>query len=159
MVNGHNTSRLRGNSIPYLRRNIGVVFQDFKLLSRRTVAQNVAISLQILGRDPAEVQRRTFNILKEVGLGHKMNELPDSLSGGEQQRVAIARALVGDPQILIADEPTGNLDAQRAKEILNLLEYANSRGTTVLLATHDRTLLESHRGRVIRLEQGRLTNG
>ncbi len=156
MVNGHNTSRLRGNSVPYLRLNIGVVFQDFKLLPRRTVAQNVAITLQILGRDSQEVHRRSFNILKEVGLGHKMNELPDSLSGGEQQRVAIARALVGDPQILIADEPTGNLDAERAKEILNLLEYANSRGTTVLLATHDRTLLESHRGRVIRLDRGRL---
>lgn len=156
IVNGHNTSRLRGNSIPYLRRNIGVVFQDFKLLPRRTVAQNVAIALEIQGCRHKEVQRRSFQILKEVGLGHKMNVLPACLSGGEQQRVAIARALVGDPQILIADEPTGNLDAERAKEILELLEHAKNRGTTVLIATHDRTLLESHRGRVIRLNRGRL---
>jgi len=158
LVHGHNTSNLRGNSIPYLRRNIGVVFQDFKLLPRRTVKENVANALEILGRSKADIERRTFNILKQVGLGHKLNVYPDHLSGGEQQRVAIARALVNDPQILIADEPTGNLDAERAAEILALLESANARGTTVLIATHDRALLDRPTARVIRLERGRLVN-
>ena len=127
-VAGHNIGRLTNASIPYLRRNIGVVFQDFKLLVRRTVEENVSIGLEVLGYSTREALKKTMQLLKSVGLAHKRHHYPLQLSGGEQQRVAIARAMVNDPQILLADEPTGNLDPERAAEIFELLEAANARG-------------------------------
>ncbi len=156
LVNGRNVARLEPAAVPYLRRNIGVVFQDFKLLPRRTVEENVAIALEVIGAPRRETRRRTFAILKRLGLAHKRHQYPPCLSGGEQQRTAIARALVNDPQILLADEPTGNLDRERSAEIITLLEDANARGTTVVVATHDPTLLQSGGRRVITIEEGRI---
>lgn len=156
LVNGRNIARLKASAVPYLRRNIGVVFQDFKLLPRRTVEENVAIALEVLGAPRRETRRRAFSILKRLGLGHKRHQLPPCLSGGEQQRIAIARALVNDPQILLADEPTGNLDIERTAEIMALLEDANARGTTVVVATHDPSLLGLGNRRVIVIEEGRV---
>jgi len=158
LVNGRNIGRLRRNAIPYLRRNIGVVFQDFKLLPRRTVEQNVAITLEVLGHNSREIRRKAYMTLKDLGLAHKLHQLPQRLSGGEQQRVALARALVNDPQILLADEPTGNLDKDRAEETMQLLEDTNSRATTVVMATHDQDLLHRYDKRIIRLENGRLAS-
>jgi cell division transport system ATP-binding protein len=156
LVNGRNTSRLRASAIPYLRRNIGVVFQDFKLLPQRTVEENVGIVLEVLGQPRRDIRKKVFGLLKQLGLAHKMHQLPPRLSGGEQQRVAIARALINEPQILLADEPTGNLDPERSDEIMALLEAANARGTTVVVATHDKALMSRLDKRVIALENGRL---
>ncbi len=155
LVGGRNVARLGASAVPFLRRNIGVVFQDFKLLLRRTVEENVALTLEVMGAPRRDIRRRTYAMLKQVGLAHKLHHYPLRLSGGEQQRVAIARALVGEPQILLADEPTGNLDEERAREIMELLDHANSRGTTVVVATHDRMLLERGR-RIIHLDAGRV---
>ena len=159
LVNGRNIARVDRRAIPYLRRNIGVVFQDFKLLPRSTVEENVGITLEVLGHPHREIKRRTYAMLKQLGLAHKRNHLPPRLSGGEQQRVAIGRALVNEPQILLADEPTGNLDRERANETIELLEDANARGTTVIVATHDRHLLEQGDKRVLVLEGGRMVEG
>src|SRR5512137_1967341 len=156
LVFGRNVSRIRPASIPYVRRSIGVVFQDFKLLEHRTLAENVAFPLQVKGVRPAEVERRVVQALRGVGLEHRAGRFPLSLSGGEQQRAAVARALVGDPALLLADEPTGNLDPDRTAEVLQLIEAANARGTTVVVATHDRVLLARHKKRVIALEGGRV---
>jgi cell division transport system ATP-binding protein len=156
LVFGRNVARIRASSVPYVRRSIGVVFQDFKLLENRTLAENVAFPLQVRGVRPAEVARRVTQALRGVGLEHRASRFPLSLSGGEQQRAAVARALVGDPALLLADEPTGNLDAERTAEVLQLLEAANARGTTVVVATHDRALLSRHKKRVIALEGGRV---
>jgi len=156
LVNGRNIARLNRGAIPFLRRNIGVVFQDFKLLPRLTVEENVAIAREIVWAPRREVRRQTYAILKEVGLAHKLHQLPPRLSGGEQQRVAIARALVNEPHILLADEPTGNLDADRSAEIMALLEQANANGTTVIVATHDKNLLATTTKRIIALEDGRV---
>jgi cell division transport system ATP-binding protein len=158
LVGGRNVARLSRRAVPYLRRNIGVVFQDFKLLPRRTVEDNVAIAREIVGAPRRDIRRQTYAILKEVGLAHKLHQLPPQLSGGEQQRVAIARALVNEPQILLADEPTGNLDEERSAEIMKLIEQANARGTTVVVATHDRRLIESSGRRTIALEGGRVVS-
>jgi len=159
LVAEHDVSRLRASSVPILRRNVGVVFQDFKLLPRRTVFDNVAFALEVLGRPRGMIRERVMTVLRQVGLGHRSTALPARLSGGEQQRVAIARALVNQPAVLLADEPTGNLDAELAVGIMELFETVNSRGTTVLFATHDRNLVEGYTKRVIRLEQGRLVSG
>jgi len=156
LVGGRNVARIRDASVPYLRRNIGVVFQDFKLLPHRTVLDNVSFTLDVLGTPRAESRERVLRMLKLVGLEHKAESLPLKLSGGEQQRVVIARALVNDPTILLADEPTGNLDPALTVEILDLLCEVNVRGTTVVVATHDATLLERYQKRVIRLERGRV---
>jgi cell division transport system ATP-binding protein len=156
LVFGRNVARIRASSVPYVRRSIGVVFQDFKLLENRTLAENVAFPLQVRGVRPAEVARRVTQALRGVGLEHRASRFPLSLSGGEQQRAAVARALVGDPALLLADEPTGNLDSERTAEVLQLLEAANARGTTVVVATHDRALLSRHKKRVIALEGGRV---
>ncbi len=158
LVFGRNVTRIRPSSVPYIRRSIGVVFQDFKLLEHRTLAENVAFPLQVKGVRPAEVERRVTTALRGVGLEHRAGRFPLSLSGGEQQRAAVARALVGDPALLLADEPTGNLDADRTAEVLQLLEAANARGTTVVVATHDRTLLTRHHTRVVTLEAGRVAS-
>jgi cell division transport system ATP-binding protein len=158
LVFGRNVARVRASSVPYIRRSIGVIFQDFKLLERRTLAENVAFPLEVRGVRPREVERRVTLALRGVGLEHRANRFPLSLSGGEQQRAAVARALVGDPALLLADEPTGNLDADRTAEVMQLLEGANARGTTVVVATHDQALLARHKKRIVALEGGRLVS-
>ena len=154
IVDGQNISRLTPSQIPYLRRTMGVVFQDFKLLPNRTVLENVAITLEVLGWGKKDIGKKVYHILKQMGLEHKMQATPLRLSGGEQQRVALARALVNDPKILIADEPTGNLDDENKEQILNIFREANIRGTTVVVATHDRRLIEHGHKRVILLDRG-----
>ena len=155
-IAGHHLAAMPASEIPYLRRKMGVVFQDFKLIRSFTVFENVSFVLRILGMSYAEQKQRTFRALKMVGLQHKLASYPLQLSGGEQQRVAIARALVHDPRVLIADEPTGNLDPDLAQEIMSLFERINGGGTTVLVATHDRGLIQRMRKRVIGLDHGRL---
>lgn len=153
---GHYLATMSRKEIPFLRRKLGVVFQDFKLIHTMTVFENVAFVLRILGVSHAEQKQRAFRALKMVGLQHKLSSFPLQLSGGEQQRVAIARALVNDPLVLLADEPTGNLDPDLAQEIMALFERINGQGTTVLVATHDRSLIQSMRKRVLGLDHGRL---
>jgi cell division transport system ATP-binding protein len=156
LIDGQNLSRLTRSQIPYLRRSIGVVFQDYKLLPNRTVLENVAITLEVLGWGKRDIGKKVFHILKQMGIEDKVNSTPLRLSGGEQQRVALARALVNDPKILIADEPTGNLDEENKEAILNIFKEANIRGTTVVVATHDqRVIVNSHR-RVIHLAKGQI---
>jgi cell division transport system ATP-binding protein len=156
LIGGRNLTRLPASAIAELRRQIGVIFQDFKLLPERSVFDNVAIALEIHGAPRREVRRRVWNLLKRLGLGHKLEERPRALSGGEQQRVAIARALVNDPPLLLADEPTGNLDPELALDIMDIIADAHARGTTVIVATHDPTLLERYAHRRLVLEAGRL---
>jgi cell division transport system ATP-binding protein len=155
---GKNVAKIRASAIPFVRRNIGVVFQDFKLLPRRTVAENVALPLEVRAIAEKEVRRKVRMLLRSVGLEYRADKFPPSLSGGEQQRVAVARALAADPALLLADEPTGNLDPERTLEVMDLLYAANARGTTVVVATHDRTLIERYKKRVIVLERGRLVS-
>jgi cell division transport system ATP-binding protein len=154
LVDGQNITRLTRAQIPHLRRSIGVVFQDFKLLPNRTVLENVAITLEVLGWGKRDIGKKVYHILKQMGLEHKINSTPLRLSGGEQQRVALARALVNDPKILLADEPTGNLDEENKEHILAIFREANIRGTTVVVATHDRRLIENSHKRVVLLEKG-----
>jgi len=156
LLNGRNISRLRESHIPGLRRKIGVVFQDFKLLNDRTVFENVAVALEVLGQPRGIVQQKVWRVLKSVGLAHKMHAPPLLLSGGEQQRVAIARAIVNEPDILLADEPTGNLDPDLTIEIMKLLQQVNARGTTVIIATHDPELLRRFNKRQVVLDRGRV---
>ncbi|HEY3449345.1 MAG TPA: cell division ATP-binding protein FtsE [Myxococcales bacterium] len=156
LVTGRNVARISGSQIPYLRRKIGVVFQDFKLLPGRTVRDNVALTLDVLGMSRRDAQRRVEVMLKQVGLAHKIDSYPPKLSGGEQQRVAIARALVNDPAILLADEPTGNLDHKLTLEIMDLLTDFSARGTTVVVATHDEGLLTRYQKRTISLAGGQV---
>jgi cell division transport system ATP-binding protein len=155
---GRNLARITPREVPFVRRHIGVVFQDFKLLPDRTVAENAGLPLEVRGLGDRELRKRVRGLLRSVGLEHRADKFPPSLSGGEQQRVAVARALAGEPQLLLADEPTGNLDADRTLEVMELLAAANARGTTVLIATHDRSLLERYKRRVVVLEHGRLVS-
>ncbi len=152
---GKEIGRLAPRSIPYMRRNIGVVFQDFKLVESWTVLDNVAVPLQVLGLPERAVRRRVGEVLERVGLGGRGSERAGTLSGGEKQRVAIARALAGEPALLLADEPTGNLDPQLATDILGLFEDIHATGVTVLFATHDRSLLDLRPHRVVVLDEGR----
>ncbi|MGH2820848.1 MAG: cell division ATP-binding protein FtsE, partial [Actinomycetota bacterium] len=140
--------------VPYLRRNVGSVFQDFKLLPNRTVFENVAFALEVIGRPRSVVKRQVPQILELVGLGEKLDRFPDELSGGEQQRVSIARAFVNRPLILLADEPTGNLDPATSVGIMRLLDRINRTGTTIVMATHDHAIVDSMRRRVVELEDG-----
>ena len=156
IVGGRNLARIDHRGIPFLRRNIGVVFQDFKLLPTRTVFANVALTLEVQALPAKEVKKKVETMLERVSLGHKADAFPPQLSGGEQQRVAIARALVGDPAILLADEPTGNLDPALTLEVMDLLTACSARGTTVVVATHDHGLLERYRKRTIRLADGKI---
>jgi cell division transport system ATP-binding protein len=156
VVLGRNIARLGETAIPSLRRRVGVVFQDFKLLPRRTIEENVALALDVVGTPRRRVRANVFSILKQLGLQHRRHHHPLSLSGGEQQRVAIARALVNEPDILLADEPTGNLDPDLTVEIMDLIAGAATRGTTVLVATHELDLVSRYGKRVVRLEGGRL---
>jgi len=156
LVNGRNITRFGVGRIPYLRRDFGIVFQDFKLLNRRTVYENVAFPLEVTGSKRFEVSKKVYQTLKRVGLQHRLNAYPLQLSGGEQQRVAVARALVVDPLILLADEPTGNLDPGVTLDIMELFKDANARGTTVIMATHDRHLIGQFPRRIVSLDAGRL---
>ncbi|MBW2700028.1 MAG: cell division ATP-binding protein FtsE [Deltaproteobacteria bacterium] len=156
---GQNVARIKARHIYKVRRRIGMVFQDFKLLPLSTVGENVAVALEVMGRSRREVRKRVRSVLRLVGLEHKINSTPPRLSGGEQQRVAIARAMVSDPPILLADEPTGNLDAELSIEIDGLLSDIAARGTTVLVATHDMAWVDRTQRRVIRLERGRVVAG
>ena len=156
IVNGHDLSRLSRREVQDYRRGIGFVFQDFKLIPTRTVLENISFVPEVLGVPHAQQRRKAFQVLKWVGLQHRMNAYPHDLSGGEQQRVAIARAVASDPTLLLADEPTGNLDPDLSLEIMNLLREINAGGTTVLVATHDRELIRLVGRRTITLEQGRV---
>lgn len=149
-------NKLSPTQIPTFRRHIGVIYQDFRLLKRRTVFENVALPLEVRGDRPKQIRYAVDAILEQVGLAHKRNDRPDHLSGGEQQRVAIARALVHKPGVLIADEPTGNLDPQLSKEIISLLDKINAQGTTVFVATHDHELVKSHSRRTIEIKGGQI---
>ena len=155
-VNGQNLATLNRREIQEYRRGIGFIFQDFKLIPSRTVLENISFVPEVLGVPAAQQRRRAFQVLKWVGLQHRMNAYPDDLSGGEQQRIAIARALVNDPVLVIADEPTGNLDPDLSLEIMNLLREINAGGTTVLVATHDRELIRLVGRRTITLDQGKI---
>jgi cell division transport system ATP-binding protein len=155
-VAGKNLANLPRWRVPYLRRNVGCVFQDFKLLPNKTVFENVAFGLEVIGRPRSVVQRQVPQILELVGLGEKLDRFPDELSGGEQQRVSIARAFVNRPLILIADEPTGNLDPATSVGIMRLLDRINRTGTTVVMATHDHAIVDSMRRRVVELEHGKV---
>jgi cell division transport system ATP-binding protein len=155
-VAGKNLANLPRWRIPYLRRNVGCVFQDFKLLPNKTVFENVAFALDVIGRPKSVVRRQVPQILELVGLGEKLDRFPDELSGGEQQRVSIARAFVNRPLILVADEPTGNLDPATSVGIMRLLDRINRTGTTVVMATHDHAIVDSMRRRVIELEGGNI---
>jgi cell division transport system ATP-binding protein len=156
LVDGLNVSTLPASRVPKLRRRIGVVFQDFKLLPRKTVFENVALVMEILGVPRKKQRARTFAILEMLGLNHKVRSYPLQLSGGEQQRVAIARALVNEPALLLADEPTGNLDPDLSWEIMSIFKRINIQGTTVLVATHDRELIQRMGMRVVTLDCGRV---
>jgi cell division transport system ATP-binding protein len=155
-VLGRDLKTLNASQVQTFRRTVGFVFQDFRLVPRFTVFQNVAFVMRVLGVPVATQQRKTFQVLKWVGLQHRMNAFPEELSGGEQQRIAIARALVNDPQLVLADEPTGNLDPDLSLEIMNLFREINARGTTVLVATHDRELIRRVGRRSVTLDHGRI---
>jgi cell division transport system ATP-binding protein len=156
VVGGRDLTRLRRSKVPLLRRNVGCVFQDFKLLPTRTAAENVAYALKVQGESSNSIRRKVPEVMNMVGLAHKMNSLPDELSGGEQQRVSIARAFVNHPPLLVCDEPTGNLDPDTSIGIMQLLYRINRAGTTILMVTHDREMVDKMRRRVIALEDGRL---
>jgi cell division transport system ATP-binding protein len=158
LVNGRNVSSIPAGKIPYLRRTIGIVFQDFRLIPRKTVFENVTYLPRILGVSLQKQKKMAYLALRRVGLAHRLNAFPPELSGGEQQRVAIARALINEPEILIADEPTGNLDPELSREILRLFLEVNLRGTTVILATHDRDTIQRVGRRVLTLDHGRLAS-
>jgi cell division transport system ATP-binding protein len=156
-VAGKNLSRLSSwSGVPKLRRNIGCVFQDFKLLQDKTVFENVGFALEVIGKQKHVIDQRVPEILEYVGLGDKLNSYPDELSGGEQQRVSIARACVNRPLVLLADEPTGNLDPHTSVDIMRLLDKVNKIGTTVVMATHDQAIVDAMRKRVIELERGKV---
>ena len=158
IVNGINLTKIRKSRIPHLRRSIGVVFQDFKLLNSRTAYENVVFALEVTGTKRSEVKRKAWQALKLVGLHNRLDATPLELSGGEQQRIAIARAIVNDPTILLADEPTGNLDADITRDIMELFQNINNRGTTVLIATHNKILAQNFATRHITLEAGHIVN-
>ena len=159
IVGGRNLSHLKRDEIQAYRRTVGFVFQDFKLIQTKTIFENVSFVQRVLGRPVEEQRRSTYQVLKWVGLQHRLNALPRELSGGEQQRVAIARALVNEPHLVLADEPTGNLDPDLSLEIMNLFRDMNARGTTVLVATHDRELIKWVGRRVIQLDHGEMVGG
>ncbi|HVG52982.1 MAG TPA: cell division ATP-binding protein FtsE [Vicinamibacterales bacterium] len=156
IVNGQNLATLRRREVQEYRRNIGFIFQDFKLIHSRTLLENVSFVAEVIGVPAPQQRRRAFQVLKWVGLQHRMNAYPATLSGGEQQRIAIARALVNNPSMVLADEPTGNLDPDLSLEIMNLLREVNAAGTTVVVATHDRELIRLVGRRTVTLDQGKV---
>jgi cell division transport system ATP-binding protein len=156
VMQGINTFRLKSSTIPYLRRNIGFVFQDYKLLPHKTISEIIALALKVVGTPGGEIEKRVYQVLKKVGMENKRHLTPPKLSGGEQQKVAVARALVNEPQILLADEPTGNLDPQSAQEVFRLFRDINMKGTTVLVATHDWETVRKMQRRIITMEGGKV---
>ena len=156
LVDGVDVMKLKRGDIPYLRRQLGIVFQDFRLLNDRTAYENVAFAMQVIEAPSHKIRQRVNEVLELVGLKDRGDNYPGEMSGGEQQRVAIARAIVNDPLLVIADEPTGNLDPETSKEIMEIFTQINSRGTTILMATHDTTMVDYMQKRVIALENGRL---
>ncbi|MGN7478812.1 cell division ATP-binding protein FtsE [Solibacillus silvestris] len=154
LINGINLRTLKNNRVPHLRRQLGVVFQDFKLLPRLTVYENVAFAMEVIEEQPKVIRKRVMEVLELVGLKHKVRMFPSELSGGEQQRVAIARSIVNRPKVMIADEPTGNLDPETSWEIMNIFEEINRQGTTIVMATHNREIVNTVRRRVIAIEGG-----
>ena len=156
MVNGYNMNTIRPKQVPGMRRTLGVIFQDFRLIEKKTVEENLTFVMRVVGASPREIKKRIPYVLQLVGLDHKGDRLPSELSGGEQQRVAIARALVNNPSVIIADEPTGNLDPQRSLEIMMLLETINELGTTMLVVTHEKELVNRFAKRVVAIESGRV---
>ncbi|EFM08990.1 cell division ATP-binding protein FtsE [Paenibacillus curdlanolyticus YK9] len=153
-VNGFNIGKLKPRKIPYVRRNIGVIFQDFRLLPKMSVYENIAFAMEVIEAPRRHMRKRTMEVIEMVGLKGKHNSLPSQLSGGEQQRVAIARAIINNPSVIVADEPTGNLDPETSWGIMNLLEEINFRGATIIMATHNREIVNSLRKRVIAIENG-----
>ncbi len=158
IVNNYSSAKIRRHEIPYLRRELGVVFQDFKLLPDRNVYENVAFALRATGGKPRKIRHRVVRMLNEVNLSQQRSMLPEKISGGEKQRVAIARAIINDPFIVLADEPTGNLDARTSREIMEIFERINRKGTAILMATHDQSLIEQYPHRVIKIEEGRIVS-
>ncbi|MGV2939796.1 cell division ATP-binding protein FtsE [Mesobacillus sp. LC4] len=156
IINGVNLAKLKDSKVPLLRRNIGVVFQDFKLLNTLSVYENVAFAMEVIEEQPQYIKKRVMETLELVGLKHKARALPTELSGGEQQRVAIARSIVNAPKVVIADEPTGNLDPDTSWEIMNIFEEINMRGTTIVMATHNKEIVNTIKHRVIAIENGRI---
>lgn len=156
IIGGIDVAKLRNRKVYKLRRKLGIVFQDFKLLPKLTVYENVAFALEILGLPSKEIRKKTLKALNQVGLKNKAKNYPDQLSGGEQQRVAIARAIVNDPKLLLCDEPTGNLDPDTSWEIMKVLEEINNMGTTIIMATHDKEMVNRMKKRVLVIESGRL---
>jgi cell division transport system ATP-binding protein len=156
LVDGEDVGTLKPSQVPYLRRKLGIVFQDFKLLPQKNVWENLAFAMRAIGKHPREIRRRVSEVLNLVGLSHRCDAFPHQMSGGEQQRAAIARALVNYPTVLLADEPTGNLDPETSWDIMQLLEQINTHGTTVLVATHDSQIVDRMKKRVIQLESGRV---
>jgi cell division transport system ATP-binding protein len=155
-VNGFNIGKLKQRKIPYVRRNIGVIFQDYRLLPKFTAFENVAFAMEVIEAPARLIRKRTMEVLDLVGLKHKANSLPAQLSGGEQQRVAIARAIVNNPAVIVADEPTGNLDPETSWGIMKLLEEINFRGTTIVMATHNKEIVNTLRKRVLAIEKGHI---
>ncbi len=155
-VNGRDVAGLEPSEVPYLRRGLGIVFQDFRLLPNKTVYENVAFAMEVIEAPRREIQKRVNHVLDLVGLRHKARTYPAHLSGGEQQRVAIARAIVNNPAVVIADEPTGNLDPDTSWEIMKIFERINKNGTTMVMATHDKMVVDGMKKRVIAIEQGRI---
>ena len=155
-IGKYDLMKIKDRQIPYLRRYVGVVFQDFKLLQHKTVYENVAYAMEVIEKSPREIKRRVEDVLELVNLKHRMNNFPNELSGGEQQRVAIARAIVNTPGILIADEPTGNLDPETSMEIMDILERINEQGTTIVMATHNSQIVNEKKHRVIAIENGQI---
>jgi cell division transport system ATP-binding protein len=156
VVGDYNSLFIRKSEVPFLRRKLGIVFQDFRLFADRDVFDNVAFTLEVIGARQKEIKRRVLRALADVGLSHKARKMPDELSGGEQQRVAIARAIVNEPLLLLADEPTGNLDPETAAGIMDVLLRINTRGTSILMATHNYDMVQRYRGRIIKINNGRL---
>ncbi|MBR7552699.1 cell division ATP-binding protein FtsE [Allobacillus sp. GCM10007491] len=156
LIEGKNVTDMKQKEVPFLRRNIGVIFQDFKLLPRLTAFENVAFALEVIEESPKKINKRVLEVLEMVGLKSKARFLPNQLSGGEQQRVAIARAIVNNPKVVIADEPTGNLDPETSWEIMQIFEEINTRGTTIVMATHSQEIVNKLRKRVIAMENGQI---
>ena len=155
-VGKYDLMKIKDRQIPFLRRYVGVVFQDFKLLQNKTVYENVAYAMEVIEKSPREIKRRVDEVLELVNLKHRMNNFPNELSGGEQQRVAIARSIVNTPGILIADEPTGNLDPDTSMEIMDILERINEQGTTIVMATHNSQIVNEKKHRVLAIESGQI---